>query len=62
MKRLDIATKGSVQLISNDTYYADMCFSSVKNADQVMAAGVNYCGPVKTSHNGFFPSYIRNVD
>ena len=54
MKRLGIATKVSVQLISNDTYFADMCFSSVKTADEAMAAGFNYCGPVKTSHKGFF--------
>ena len=25
------------------------------------AAGVDYCGPVKTSHKGFF-SYVRKVD
>ena len=42
MKRLAIATKGSVQLISNDTYFDDMCFSYVKTADEAMAAGFDY--------------------
>ena len=30
MKRLDIATKGCGQLTSNNTYFSDSCFSSVK--------------------------------
>ena len=30
MKRLDIATKGCDQLTSNDTYFAEIWFSSVK--------------------------------
>ena len=54
MKRLAISIKGCGQLTSNDTYFADSWFSSVKTADEAMAAGVNYCGPVKTSHKGFF--------
>ena len=53
MKILDIDTKGCGQLISNDTYFADGWFSSVKTAEEMAAAGVNYCGPVKTSHKGF---------
>ena len=53
MKRLAIATKGCVQLTSNDTYFAYSWFSSVKTAEDMVAAGVNYCGPVKTSHKGF---------
>ena len=50
MKRLAIATKGCGQLTSNDTYFADSWFSSVKTSEEMAAAGFNYCGPVKTSH------------
>ena len=61
MKRLAIATKGSVHLISNDTHFADMCFSSVQTADEEMAAGVNYCGPLKTSHKGVFLATLEKL-
>ena len=54
MKRLSIATKGCGQLTSNDTYFAYIWFSSVKTDEEMAAAVVNYCGPVKTSHKGFF--------
>ena len=53
MKRLAIATKGCGQLISNDTYFADSWFSSVKTDEEMTATGVNYCGPVRISHKGF---------
>ena len=53
VKRLAISNKGCVQLTSNDTYFVGIYFSSVKNAEEVMAAGVDYCGLVKTSHKGF---------
>ena len=53
MKRLAIDTKGCVQLTSNDTYFADSWFSSVKNAEDMASEGVDYCGPVKTTHKGF---------
>ena len=53
MKRLAIATKGCGQLISNDTYFYDSWFSYVKTAEEMAATGVDYCGPVKTSHKGF---------
>ena len=43
MKRLALATKGCGQLTSNDTYFADSWFSSVKAAEKMAAAGVNYC-------------------
>ena len=33
IKRLAIATKGCSQLTSNDTYFADSWFSSVKTAE-----------------------------
>ena len=52
MKRLAISTKGCGQLTSNNTYFADSWFSSVKTAEEMAAAGANYCGTVKTSHKG----------
>ena len=60
MKRLSIATKGCVQLTSNDTYFSDRWFSSIKTAEEVMAAGVDYCGPVKTIHKGFCLATLEN--
>ena len=53
MKRLAIATKGCGQLTSNDKYFADSWFSSVKTSEEMAAAGANYCGPARTSHKGF---------
>ena len=53
MKRLAISTKECGQLTSNDTYFSDNWFSYVKTAEEMNAAGVNYCGPVKTIHKGF---------
>ena len=52
MRRLTIATKGCGQLTSNETYFSDSWFSSVKNTEEAMDAGADYCEPVKTSHNG----------
>ena len=53
MKRLALDTKRCGQLTSNDTYFSDSWFSCVKNAKEMVAIGVNYCGPAKTSHKGF---------
>ena len=53
MKRLAIATKGCCQLTSNDTYFVDSWFSSVKTAEDMAASGVNYYRPVKTSNKVF---------
>ena len=53
-KRLAIATKGYGQLTSNDTHFADIWFSYVKTAEDMAAAGVDYCGPAKTIHKSFF--------
>ena len=33
--------------------FSDIWFSSVKTAEEMAAAGVDYCGPVKTIHKGF---------
>ena len=61
MKMLAISNKGCGQLTSNDTYFADIWFSSVKTAEKMAAAGVDYCGTVNTIHKGFF-YYVRKVD
>ena len=53
MKRLSIAYKGCGQLTLNDTYFADRRFRSIKTAEEAMAAGVDYCGPVKMSYKVF---------
>ena len=53
MKRIAIADKGCGQLTSNDTYFAGSWFSSVNTAEEMVAAGVDYFWPVKTSHKGF---------
>ena len=39
--------------MSNDTYFSDSWFRGVKTAEEAMAEGVDYCGPVKTTHKGF---------
>ena len=54
MKRIYIATKGCGQLTSNDTYFSDSWFSSIKTTEEAMAAGVDYFGPAKTSHKVFW--------
>ena len=41
-KRLAIATKGFGQLTSNDNYFSDRCFISVKTAEDMADAGVDY--------------------
>ena len=53
MKRLVVANKGCGQLKSNETYFDDSCFSSIKNAKEIADAGVNYFGPVKMNHKFF---------
>ena len=61
MKRLAIATKRCGQLTSKYTYFSDSWFSSVKNAEDMAAAGVDYCGPVKTSHQGYCLATLENL-
>ena len=53
MKILYIYNKGCGRLTPNDTYFSDIWFSSVKTTEEMAAAGVDYCGPVKTIHKGF---------
>ena len=61
IKTLYIANKGCGQLTSNDTYFSDKWFSYVKSDEEAMAAGVDYCGPVNTSHKGFCLSTLENL-
>ena len=61
MKILDIDNNGCVQITSKDTYFADSWFSSVKTSEEAMAAGVNYCGPVKRIHKGFCLAILEKL-
>ena len=56
MKKIIRDKKGCIQLISNDTYFADIWFNGVNIVEEAMAEGVDYCGTVKISHKGFPPS------
>ena len=60
MKGLLIATKVCGQMTSNYTYFADIWFSSVKTAEEEMAAGVDYFRPVNTIHEGFCLATLKN--
>ena len=61
MKRLVMANKWCGQLTSNDTYSSDSWFSTVRTAEEAMAAGVDYCGPAKTSHKGNFIPPLKYI-
>ena len=56
MKRPVMATKGCCRLTSKDTYFSDIWFSSVKTAEEAMAAGVDYCRPIEDKIQGFLSS------
>ena len=61
MRRILIATKGCGKMTSNCTLFTDSWFSSVKTAEEAMAAGVNYCGPAKMIHKGFCIATLENL-
>ena len=61
MKRLMMATKGCVQLATNDTNFDDIWFSVVKTSKEAMAEGVDYCRPVKTN-KFFFLAKLEHFD
>ena len=61
MKRIAIDTKGCGQLPSSDNYFADSWFSSVKVSEEMAAAGVDYCGPVKTIHKVFLATLEKLI-
>ena len=59
-KRLIMDAKGGYQLTSNETYFSDIWFSSVKEDEEAMAAGVDYCGLAKKIHKGFCIATLEN--
>ena len=61
IKRLAISTKGCGQMTSSNAYFAGSWFSYVKTSDEMAASGVDYCGPVKTSHKGFCLSKLEKL-
>ena len=61
MKRLAMDSKGCVQMTSNYTYFTYGWSSSVETAEDVMAAGVDYCGPAKTTHKGFYMATLETL-
>ena len=61
MKTLVMATSGYGQLTSNVTYFSGSWFSGAKNAEESMAAGVDYCRLAKTSHKGFCLSTLEKL-
>ena len=66
MKRLMMDTKGCGQLTSNNTYFADIWLNGLKTAgeamaQEAMAEGLDYCGPVKTIHKGFCQAKLEKL-
>ena len=53
-KRIMKGTKVFGQLSSNNTFFADIWFSTLKAEYKAMAEGVDYYGNVKKNHKGFF--------
>ena len=47
--------------MSNLTYFDDSWFSGVKTAEEVVTEGVDYCGPLKSSHKGFFLAMLEKL-
>ena len=60
-KIIMMSTKGCGQLTSNDNYFSDSWFSGVKTAEEAMAKGVDYFGPVNTIHKGFCLSTLEKL-
>ena len=53
MERIMKTTKGCGKISSNNTLFADSWFIRFTTADESNAEGVDYYGPVKTSHKDF---------
>ena len=53
MNRITMDTKGCGQLTSNETLFDYSWFSGVKMAEEAMAQGGDYYGPVNMSRKGF---------
>ena len=52
--------KGWGKLSSNDTLFDDRWLNGVKTEEEKNSEVIDYCGPVKTSHKGFFPDKLKN--
>ena len=52
-------TKRCVQMSSDDTLFYDIWFSIVKTVEGGDSEGLYYCGPVKTSHKGFYLALLE---
>ena len=61
-RRLAIATKGWGQLTSNDTYFADSWFSSVKNCWGDCGCRSRLLRAGEDKPHGILFSYVRKVD
>ena len=60
MKRTMKDIKGCGQLPSIDTLFVFIWFNILKILEEANAKVVEYCGPLKTSHRGFFLSKLKN--
>ena len=60
MKITTKATKGCGKLSPDETFFTGMCFSGVTTAEESNSEIVDYYGPVKTSHKGFFLATSKN--
>ena len=60
MKRTLKDNKRCGQLSSNETLFDDIWFNRMKSAEEANAEAVDYCGPVKTSHNVFCPAKLKS--
>ena len=61
MNRLTRGTNGCGQLLLNDTYFSDICFSVVKTAQDYLSDLVYYCRTLNTIHK-VFTIYVQNFD
>ena len=61
MKRIMRVIQGLDKILSKYTNFFDRWFIGVKTAKYEMAEGVDYCGPVKKIHKGFFLATFKNI-
>ena len=60
MNRITKYKKRCGQMSPNNTFFACRWFSGVRIAEEYSVEGVDYCGPVKTSHKGFLLATLEN--
>ena len=53
MKIITNDTEGCGKILSNYTFFSDIWFSGVETVKEFITEGVDYCGYVNMSHNGF---------